>query len=199
MRRLLWWSEGKAGWTALRDKMPSPARRAAIFGLLGSLAIVLSILENSVTGMLNFAVPGLKPGLANLAVVLALPYLGGGAALAVSLLKALAVFLATGTVTTLWFSLAGSLLSVAGMWLLWRFCRRTFSMAGISALGGALSNLGQVGVMAAISNTPAFFYYLPALAIFGVGFGMLVGVLGNMVLRRVPRERMLGQAEKGGV
>ena len=179
--------------------MPSPARRAAIFGLLGSLAIVLSILENSITGMLNFAVPGLKPGLANLAVVLALPYLGGGAALAVSLLKALAVFLATGTVTTLWFSLAGSLLSVAGsllsvagMWLLWRFCRRTFSLAGISALGGALSNLGQVGVMAAISNTPAFFYYLPVLTIFGVGFGMLVGLLGNMVLRRVPRERMLG-------
>ena len=65
--------------------------------------------------------------------------------------------------------------------------------------GGALSNLGQVGVMAAISNTPAFFYYLPALAIFGVGFGMLVGLLGNMVLRRVPRERMLGQAKKSGV
>lgn len=123
--------------------MPSPARRAAIFGLLGSLAIVLSILENSITGMLNFAVPGLKPGLANLAVVLALPYLGGGAALAVSLLKALAVFLATGTVTTLWFSLAGSLLSVAGMWLLWRFCRRTFSLRASAPWEGLCPTWGR--------------------------------------------------------
>lgn len=152
-------------------------------GVLCALAVALSFLENALTSMLNFALPGIKPGLANLAVVLALHYRGGSCALAVALVKACAVFLATGAVTVLWFSLAGSLLSLAGMLLLERY--RAFSLAGVSALGGALSNLGQVGVMALITQTPAFFYYLPVLTAFGAAFGLGVGVLANIVAARV--------------
>ena len=151
------------------------------------MAIVLSILENTLTGMMNFAIPGVKPGLSNLAVVLALAFLGGGYGFVVALIKATASFLATGAVTVLWFSLAGSLLSMGGMWLVWKLCRKTFTWAGISALGGLLSNIGQVLVMMALSETVEFLYYLPFLAISGVFFGFVVGVLANLILARMSK------------
>jgi len=166
----------------------SPAKRAALLGILASVAIVLSIVENTLTGMANLAVPGIKPGLANLAVVLALYYLGGGYAAVIALVKAGAVFLATGAATTLLFSLAGSLLAAGGMWLLHTAGKGVFSLAGISALGGVLSNLGQILVMAAVSGTAEFFYYLPVLGVSGVLFGLAVGLLANLVTAKIKRE-----------
>lgn len=71
-------------------------KRIAILGVFTAIAIVLSILENALMGMTNFIIPGLKPGLANIAVVLALYYLGGTGAVIVGLVKATASFLATG-------------------------------------------------------------------------------------------------------
>lgn len=166
----------------------SPGKRVAVLGIMASLAIVLSILENTLTGMANFAVPGVKPGLANIAVVLSLVYLGGGYAAVIALIKATAVFLATGSVTTLWFSLAGSLLSVGGMWLLYKTGGRVFSLAGVSALGGFLSNLGQLLAMIALSGTAEFLYYLPVLGVSGVLFGLAVGVLANLAVKRLPQK-----------
>ena len=48
------------------------AKRLALMGIFAAVAITLSILENTLTAMLNFAVPGVKIGMANIAVVLAL-------------------------------------------------------------------------------------------------------------------------------
>ena len=64
-----------------RVRRPGLSKKIALMGIFAAVAIVLSIVENLLTGMFNFAIPGLKPGLANLAVVLALYYLGGGYAL----------------------------------------------------------------------------------------------------------------------
>ena len=160
-------------------------QKIALFAIFSAIAIVLSILENVLLGALDFLLPGIKPGLANIAVVLALHYLGGGAAAVVALVKACASFLATGAITVLWFSLAGAALSVVGMWLLARV--PAFSLAGVSALGGALSNLGQVIVMILLSQTVAFLYYLPILTLSGTLFGLMVGVAANLIVRRIPR------------
>ena len=166
------------------------SKKVAVFGMLAAVAIVLSILENSVMSLMNLAVPGVKPGLANIAVLLALYYLGGGAAWAIALIKSTAVFLATGAITTLWFSLGGAVLSMAGMLIVNRI--KVFSLAGVSAAGGFLNNAGQLAVMALIGGSTGFFWYLPVLTVFGVGFGLLMGVLANMIVRRVPKSAVLG-------
>ena len=168
------------------------SRKIALLGVFAAVAIALSILENALLGALDFMLPGVKPGLANIAVVLALYYLGGGAAAVVALAKACASFLATGAVTVLWFSLAGAALSVAGMWLLLRI--PAFSLAGVSALGGALANLGQVLVMMMLAQSAAFLYYLPVLVLSGVVFGLLVGVAANLTVRSVPRPMGVARA-----
>lgn len=164
------------------------AKKLALMGVFAAVAITLSILENALGGMFNFAVPGVKIGLANIGVILAMEYMGNAGGAVIGAIKACASFLATGAVTVLWFSLGGAALSVLGMALL-RRCRR-FSWAGVSALGGFLSNLGQLGVMILLSGTKEFIYYLPVLTIFGVGFGFAIGITANLVCRnlRIGRE-----------
>ena len=159
------------------------AKRLALMGIFAAVAITLSILENTLTAMLNFAVPGAKIGLANIAVVLALQYFGGGSAAIIGAIKACASFLATGAVTVLWFSLGGTALSVLGMVLLHR--SNKFTLAGVSALGGFLSNVGQLAVMILLSGTVEFLYYLPVLTLFGVGFGFAIGVIANLICRNL--------------
>ncbi|MBQ9941399.1 MAG: Gx transporter family protein [Christensenellaceae bacterium] len=166
----------------------SPAKRAAWLGVLAGVALALSIMENSVLAMTNLAIPGVKPGLANLAVVLALYYLGPVCGGVVALIKSGAVFLATGAVTTLWFSLAGSVVSVAAMALMWRFGKKLFSLAGVSAFGGALGNCAQLCVMIALSGTPAMVGYLPVLVLSGSVFGLVIGMLANIITARIPEK-----------
>ena len=150
-----------------RARRPGLSKKIALMGIFAAVAIVLSIMENLLTGMFHFAIPGLKPGLANLAIVLALYYLGGGYALVIALIEAAASFLATGAVTVFAFSLAGSVASVLGMWLLWKLGWEVFSLAGISAAGGVASNFAQLICMILLSQTAEFWYYLPVLILFG--------------------------------
>ena len=165
-------------------------KKLALMGIFAAIAITLSMMENALSNMMSFAIPGVKLGLSNIAVILALEYLGGGSATVIGGIKACASFLATGSVTVLWFSLGGTALSVAGMVLLHR-CRR-FSLAGVSALGGFLSNVGQLGVMILITGTAEFLYYLPVLTISGVAFGFLIGAAGNLVCRNLRIGRAAG-------
>lgn len=137
--------------------------------------------------MMNFALPGLKPGFSNIAVVVALIVLGGRYAVVISLIKAFASFFATGSVTVLWFSLAASLLSVLAMIILYR--TKKFSPIGISAAGGVFSGLGQIIVICALSGTPLYFYYLPILSIFGVLFGAIMGFLAEAISKIVLKQR----------
>ena len=176
-----------------RMRRPGLSKKIALMGSFAAIAIVLSIVENLLTGMFNFSIPGLKPGLANLAVVLALYYLGGGYALVIALIKAAASFLATGAVTVFAFSLAGSVASVLCMWLLWKLGWEVFSLAGISAAGGAVSNFAQLACMILLSQTAEFWYYLPALILFGTGFGLLIGLICNLIVERVDVRMVLGR------
>ena len=159
----------------------------ALLGIFSGAAIALSILETLLFGGLSIGLPGVKLGMANIAVLVALRKLGGKGAAAVALVKAFAAFFASGALTILWYSLAGTLLSFAGMLALNVYFGRTFSLAGISAAGGVLSNLGQLLVMLLLSRTVEFLYYLPLLAIAGVITGIVNGVLATLVLRRIDR------------
>ena len=97
----------------------SRGKRLALLAIFAAIAIVLSFFENALMSMTNFFIPGFKPGIANIAVVLAVAWLGGKEAFLISLIKACASFMATGAITVLWFSLAGSIISCAGMLLLY--------------------------------------------------------------------------------
>ena len=150
-------------------------------GLLVALAMVLSWVESLIP--LSVAVPGIKMGLANLVVLLALYRLDGKAAWTVSLVRVALVAATFGNAFSLWYSLAGAILSLLVMSGLkrWGKC----SLLGVSIAGGVSHNLGQILVAMAVLSSSAILYYLPVLLVSGVVAGVCVGVAGAILVRRV--------------
>ncbi len=157
------------------------AKKVATYGLLVALAFILSYIESLFP--LSLAIPGIKLGLANLVVVIALYSMGAVDALLLSLLRILLVGFTFGNLSMMLYSLAGGMLS----WLLMTIFRKTklFSMTGVSIIGGIAHNTGQIGVAILVVETFDIAYYLPFLLIAGVITGAVIGILGAMINKRI--------------
>lgn len=134
--------------------------------------------------LLSFAVPGIKLGLANIAVIFALYKLGAKEAVAVSLVRIAWMAILFGNVMTLAYSVAGAALSLTAMILLKRWDR--FSTVGVSVIGGILHNTGQILVAMLIMETAQIVYYLPILCVSGIAAGVAVGIVSAILVKRVP-------------
>ena len=149
--------------------------------MLVALAFLLSYLEMLLP--FSFAVPGIKLGLANLVTVIALYSLGNGAAFAVSMVRILLSGLTFQGLSVMLYSLAGGLFSFFVMAAAKRYTG--LSVIGISILGGVTHNLGQLLLAALVLKTEALLYYFPPLMLAGTVAGLLIGLMGGMVIRRI--------------
>lgn len=157
------------------------SRELARFALLVALAMVFSWLESMVP--LSLAVPGVKLGLANLVVVVALYRMGPRQAAVISLVRVLLVTFTFGNAFSFAYSLAGAALSLMVMMLL----RKTgkFSLMGVSIAGGVCHNIGQILVAIAVLETTDLLWYLPALLAAGTAAGVCIGAVGGLITTRV--------------
>ncbi|SFU30915.1 Gx transporter family protein [Butyrivibrio sp. INlla21] len=155
--------------------------KITLYGIFAALAMILSYVELQIPAF--FAVPGMKLGLTNIVVVVALYVLGEKSALFINLIRILVVSLLFGTVMSLWFSLAGGVLSTLIMILLKR-CDK-FSPVGVSAAGGITHNIGQIMIAMILLQTKFIVWYLPALWISGVISGVIIGIIGGIVCRHI--------------
>lgn len=162
----------------------SKTRRLTVLALCVALCLVLSYLE-LLLPPLSAAVPGIKPGLANILIVFVLYRMGVRDAAAVSFLRLVLSALLFGSVLSLAYSAAGACLSLTGMALLRRTDR--FSPVGVSVCGGVLHNAGQILVAAWLMRTAAIGYYMIVLAVTGTVSGVLVGLAGALLLRYTKR------------
>ena len=158
------------------------ARTVARFALLTALAMVLSWVE--VLLPLPTAIPGVKLGLTNLVVLFALYRLGTRSAWCLSLLRVLLVSFTFGNAFSLWYSLAGAVLSLLVMVGLKKTGK--FSVTGVSVAGAVSHNLGQILVAMAVLRSAAVVYYSPALLLSGTVAGICVGLAGAVLVRRFP-------------
>ena len=156
----------------------------ARYGLLIALALILSYVEALVPAF--FAIPGMKLGLTNLVVLVALFRMGNRPAVVINLLRILLAAALFGNGFALAYSLAGGLLSGAVMILLKRSGR--FQMLGVSVAGGLAHNLGQILTAMVLLDTWQLAAYLPVLWISGMIAGLVIGLLGYEVTRRLPPE-----------
>lgn len=154
----------------------------ALLGICAALAMVLSYVESFIP--VSFAVPGIKLGLANIAVIFALYKLGAKEAVLVSLVRIVWIAILFGNVLTLAYSVAGAALSLTVMILLKRIDR--FSVVGVSVVGGIMHNTGQILVAMLIMETAQIVYYLPVLCISGIAAGVAVGAVSALLIKRVP-------------
>ena len=151
--------------------------------MAAALAMILSYLESMIPAFV--AIPGIKIGLANIAVVFVLYRFGSGEAAVISLIRVLLVSLVfSPNPGSLFYSLAGAALSLLGMLLL--KATRQFSPVAVSVTGGVLHNLGQIGMACILLETDVVRYYLPYLILSGTLAGIVVGVLAAILVRRIP-------------
>lgn len=146
-----------------------------------TLAMVLSFIESQIPPFV--AIPGVKVGLANIAVIFALYRFGWREAIAVSALRVLLVGLLFGSFVSTLYSIAGAVLSMAVMLLVRRFT--PFSEIGVSVLGGVSHNVGQITMASVLLETDVVLYYLPVLLLSGTLAGIAVGAVGAILLKKL--------------
>lgn len=159
-------------------------RKIATLALAIALAMILSFVESQIPAFV--AIPGVKVGLANIAVVFVLYKLGWKEAVLISLVRVFMVSVLFGTAVSLFYSVAGAVLSLTGMVLL----KRTglFSTVAVSVTGGVLHNVGQILMACLLLETNVIVYYLPFLILSGVIAGVVIGVVAAIMVNRVQVE-----------
>ena len=159
-------------------------KKIAVLALAIALAMILSFVESQIPAFV--AIPGVKIGLANIAVVFVLYKLGWKEAVLISLVRVVMVSMLFGTLVSLFYSVAGSVLSLTGMVLL----KKTglFSTVAVSVTGGVLHNVGQILMACLLLETNVIVYYLPFLILSGVIAGVVIGVVSAIMVNRVQVE-----------
>ena len=138
----------------------------------------------------NFGIPGIKLGIANLVIIVALYYLGTRYALLINVIRILIGGLLFSGVFGMLYSMAGALLSMLVMVLV-KKCG-LFSVTGVSMAGGVAHNLGQLLVAAFLVSNLKIFVYFPVLVISGVVSGAVIGILAYLVLKKLPAAKHTG-------
>ena len=153
-------------------------------GLLLAVSLILSYIESVLP--FNFGIPGMKLGLPNLAVVLALYLFGWQEALLINISRIVLAGFMFGNLAGILFSLAGAFVSFVFMLVARK--TRLFSAGGVSMVGGVMHNAGQLLIAVLIVKTVGILYYLPILLIAGMVTGGLIGII---VMKTIPYLRKL--------
>ncbi|WP_026516731.1 Gx transporter family protein [Butyrivibrio sp. MC2021] len=156
--------------------------KIALYGVLTALAMILSYVESQIPAFV--AVPGVKIGLTNIVVVTSLYMLGNKGAMAINFVRIAAVALLFGNAMSFSFSFAGGMLATIVMILLKKSGK--FAVTGVSVAGGLCHNIGQILMAMVLLNTNSIFWYLPVLWASGIVSGFIIGIIGAMVISRIP-------------
>ncbi|MCQ4022871.1 MULTISPECIES: Gx transporter family protein [unclassified Ruminococcus] len=146
--------------------------------LLCAVAVVLSMLESMLPAPV-FLVPGCRLGLANLAVIIAIPVTGSGGAFLVVIVKAMFIFVTRGVTAGL-MSLSGGLVSLCVMLLLFR-CRH-FGFVGVSVASAAAHNTAQLAVAALLMSDIRVFSFVWLYLLLSIVTGALTGTAAGIII-----------------
>lgn len=161
----------------------NPGKIVALYGILAALALVLSWLEAQIPAF--FAVPGMKIGLTNIVVIVALYCMDIKSAIIINFVRILLVSFLFGNGISLMYSLAGGMLSTLIMILLKRIGK--LRIITVSIVGGIMHNIGQIIVAMILLQTTNIAWYLLILWFTGIGAGAVVGIIGGELTKRVKR------------
>lgn len=156
-------------------------KKTACMGMLVALAFIFSYIEALIP--ISIGIPGVKLGLANLVTIVALYTLGAVPAIGLSLLRIVLAGFTFGNLASMMYSLGGGILSILVMIAAKK--TKLFSITGVSVLGAVFHNVGQIVVAVLVVETKSLFYYLPVLLISGIAAGVLIGILGGELVKRL--------------
>lgn len=156
-------------------------KKIALCGVLTALAMIFSYIESVIP--VPIPVPGIKLGVANIAVITILYVLGVKEAIVINLLRIVLTSLLFGNVNSFLFSISGAALSLEIMIIMKKL--DFFSCIGVSVCGGVMHNIGQIIAAVFIMGSEAIVFYLPVLIVSGVFTGVVIGVVSGIVAKHV--------------
>lgn len=149
-------------------------QKLIFLSLLVSIGLALSIIETMMP--VPFVAPGAKLGLSNIVILITLVVFGFKEGLTVGILKSVVFTLATGSISSLFYSLSGSILSLLLMYLIYTQFEKIFSLIGVSIFGAMAHNFGQVLVASFMMRNIRIFSYYPILMLTSLFTGYFVGL-----------------------
>ena len=151
----------------------SKTNQLTLCALLIAVALVLSYMERFIPLQMLIPLPGIKLGLANIVTVMALYFFGEKQAFIILILRCILGSVFGGGISGLAFSLTGGLLAMTMM----SISRRLgfFSVYGVSILGAAAHNIGQICVAVVLMSSVYVVGYLPYLLAVSVFTGLATG------------------------
>lgn len=161
--------------------MERKGARLASFGVFVALALIFTYIETLIP--FQIGIPGVKLGLANLVIVIALYRMPVGEVYLLSGVRVVLTGFLFGNLMSILYSLAGGILSLTVMWGMKRI--RSVSILGVSIAGGVFHNVGQLLAAALMVETYGVFSYLPVLLISGLLTGFVIGLAVGEMLKRI--------------
>ena len=152
---------------------------------MATLALIFSYIEVLIP--FTVGIPGIKLGVANIVIIIALYYLGPRYAITVNVIRVLIAGLLFNGMFGAFYSLAGAVVSFIVMIALKK--TNLFSVVGISMAGGVAHNLGQIVVATILVSNLKMFLYFPVLIISGVITGAIIGILAGLILKKLPASK----------
>ena len=154
-------------------------KKTAYMGLFLALALICSYIES----FFSLGIPGIKLGLTNIVVIWLLYLIGTREAIFISILRIILAGFMFGNAFSIIYSLAGGILSFLTMYLMKK--TNKFKCITVSIVGGIFHNIGQIIVAAIVVENSSLFYYLPVLLVSGVVFGVVIGMVGAVLVKRL--------------
>ncbi len=157
--------------------------KVAYFGVFTALGLIFSYVESLIP--IQLGIPGVKLGLANLVIVIAIYKMGLKESLLLSVTRIVLSGFIFANLFSIIYSLAGGLLSLAVMWNLKK--RDGFSVVGVSIAGGVSHNIGQLLIAMVVVESFSVSYYIPVLLVAGVITGFVIGLVAGEMLKRLAK------------
>lgn len=148
-------------------------RKLTLCAVLIALAMSLSYMERFIPLDLVVPLPGVKLGLANVVTLMALYFLDTPTAFTVLILRCILNTPFSGSITALAFSLMGGTLALTVMALAKKL--PFLSPYGVSVLGAAAHNTGQIMAAMLMLRSTYVIAYLPFLLAVSIVTGLITG------------------------
>lgn len=163
------------------DTLRNKTLKLTTLALTITIAMLLSYIESRIPAFVS--IPGIKVGLANIAVIFTLYKFGVKEAITVSILRVILLSTLFGSPVSFIYSISGATLSLIIMIVLKKLTPLTEVTVSVS--GGVMHNIGQIAAACFMLSTNVVIYYLPFLLVSGTIAGIVVGIISALLVKRV--------------
>ena len=155
----------------------------SLLSILCALALVIGFFESFIPVM--SVIPGGKIGLSNCVTMVVFLWFSLEKTLAFSVLRSVLTAILFGGVSSLFYSLPGTIFSVFSMFFAKKLLKGKASAIGLSIIGAFFFNAGQILSATFVLRSIHILRYFPVLGILSCFSGLATGYIGKLLTKHL--------------